>query len=762
MRAGGVLLRFGPAGAVIAVILLTNFPAMLGLVHPNPIDVTGMASQLTPGPLPGVWSIDPNIGTAQAQGHLVALDWLHGQVPWWNPFEGIGSPLAAGIQSAAFFPPVLLFALANGSLYFHVFLELTCGLATYLLIGELGMTRAVAAAGGIVFGLNGTLAWLSNEPMNPVAFLPMLVLGIEMCFRRRGSDAGWIVVALALALSVYAGFPETTCLDLILAAVWAAVRLVQARRTGGGAGARVAARLAGGAAVGVLLALPIIVPFGEYLSGAYIGHHAGDALGGLSLKLIHLPLLGLPYFYGPILAFPSGYGMLSFWGLAGGYVTASTVLLAIAGLFGSRRERGLRIALGVFLVVVLLWQFGVPPFVQLAESMPLLSEVWSTRYLAPMWELAFVVAACFALEMLGRDRRARGAALAAGIAALGGMVVILTRQPGAAAARVAGAHIYELITLLGALVVVLAITAAAALPRRAWTGWLVTGVLVLDAAVAAGLPQFSSPVTATVDTAPVAYLRTHLGDGRFFSFGLYSGDYGSYFGISQLDETDLPVPGAWAREIVDHLGSNMYPVNFDGRAVATASGPSPAAQVLANLSSYERLDVRYLVVATSDPVLGRGPHYPAGIRRVFEDSVVTILALPHPRAYLSVSSGGPCSLSSASSDLFTAVCRSPATVVRSELDLAGWAATLNGRSVPVLDQGGLLTAVRVPAGRSIVSFSYAPPHIDLAVGGFALGGCALVTVPALRRRRRRRRARGGHPSLGTSSEERGGRPVSLG
>jgi hypothetical protein len=31
--------------------------------------------------------------TSQALGHLAALDWLHGTVPWWNPFEGLGAPL---------------------------------------------------------------------------------------------------------------------------------------------------------------------------------------------------------------------------------------------------------------------------------------------------------------------------------------------------------------------------------------------------------------------------------------------------------------------------------------------------------------------------------------------------------------------------------------------------------------------------------------------------------------------------------------------
>jgi hypothetical protein len=724
------------------VIILTNLPALVGIVNPNPMLVSGTANQLTPGPIPGIWSLDPNNASSQALGHLAAMDWLHGRIPWWNPFEGIGSPLAAGMQSAALFPPVLLFALANGSLYFHLFIEITGGLATYFLLRELSMSRLVAMVGGILFGLNGTFAWLSNAPMNPVAFLPVILLGIEMCATRPDSDAGWAVIAFGLALSLYAGFPETAYLDLLLAVVWAAVRLVQAGR---GARRRLAGRFATGAGVGALLALPIAVPFLEYLHGAWVGPHSGTALSSMALGPMELPLLGLPYLYGPILAFASPgshTGLRPFWGLAGGYITASTILLALVGLFGSRRERGLRIALGAFLAVVLLWQFGVPPFTGLADVIPFLSQVWVTRYLAPVWELAFVVAACFGLEVVGRDRRARVTVLAAGLAVLVGGLAVLAAGPAARAAVVSSvdpqAHLYATLTCVGALVVIVAVTVAAVLPRKLWTVAGVAGLLVVDAVVAAGVPQFSAPAAATVDQAPINYLSSHLGNGRFFALGLYVGDYGSYFAMSELDVTDLPVPGPWAREIVDHLGDNSYPANFDGAQVASSQGPSPAQMALANVSEYERFGVRYFVAPTSQRVFGRGPRYPDGLRPVFRDSLATIFALPHPSPYLSVS-GGSCSLTVVTGDLVRAVCDKPAQLVRSELDVAGWSATVNGRPVPVSDPDGLLTAVRLPAGRSVISFSYAPPHINAAVGGFAVGLGIVLVAPVWRRRSSRRR-----------------------
>ena len=86
--------------------------------------------------------------------------------------------------------------------------------------------------GGALFALNGTYAWIGNSVLNPVAFLPMLVLGVEMIIasapQRR--QYGWYVAALALALSLYAGFPEVAYLDALFAGAWALVRLSSVER----------------------------------------------------------------------------------------------------------------------------------------------------------------------------------------------------------------------------------------------------------------------------------------------------------------------------------------------------------------------------------------------------------------------------------------------------------------------------------------------------------------------------------------------------
>ncbi len=234
-RSGELARRLGGPALVVLAVILANFPALIGLVDVSPLGTVGAtASHVSPGFFHGVWYTDPQIGyTAQALGHLAAMDWLHGIIPWWNPLEGAGVPFAAEMQAAVFFPPTLLLALPDGQLFFHMVLEAAAGIGTLLLLRELNMSRPVAALGGVLFALNGTFVWFWHAPANPVALLPFELLGVERIFRRSAKDnAGWIILAFSLALSFYAGFPETTYLDgLLVAAERIGLDMPEARKT---------------------------------------------------------------------------------------------------------------------------------------------------------------------------------------------------------------------------------------------------------------------------------------------------------------------------------------------------------------------------------------------------------------------------------------------------------------------------------------------------------------------------------------------------
>ena len=82
-----------PLACILVAVLVANAPVLLHLVTTNPLVLNAALTAPAPGWLPGLPYIDGNAGfTMQALGHLAALDWLHGHIPWWNPYEGVGSP----------------------------------------------------------------------------------------------------------------------------------------------------------------------------------------------------------------------------------------------------------------------------------------------------------------------------------------------------------------------------------------------------------------------------------------------------------------------------------------------------------------------------------------------------------------------------------------------------------------------------------------------------------------------------------------------
>ena len=105
-----------PAALIVGLPLLVALPQLGGLVLADPIHYTpAVSAAYQPGFLRGSPYIDPNSGfTTQALGVRAALEWLQGNVPWWNSYSGVGLPLAAEYQPAAFFPLTFLLLLPLG------------------------------------------------------------------------------------------------------------------------------------------------------------------------------------------------------------------------------------------------------------------------------------------------------------------------------------------------------------------------------------------------------------------------------------------------------------------------------------------------------------------------------------------------------------------------------------------------------------------------------------------------------------------------
>jgi len=119
---------------------------------------------------------------------------------------------------------------------------------------------------------------------------------------------------------------------------------------------------------------------------------------------------------------------------------------------------------------------------------------------------------------------------------------------------------------------------------------------------------------------------------------------------------------------------------------------------------------------------------------VYSDAAASVVELPHPQRLFTVGSGGGCLAAQRSVDRVGLICHSPATIVRHELYMAGWSATVNSQPVPV-HRDGAFESVRVPKGPLVLRFSFAPPYLNQALAAFGVALLLLVPLPLLLRRR---------------------------
>ncbi|MHB1710023.1 MAG: hypothetical protein ACYCV7_01270, partial [Acidimicrobiales bacterium] len=699
---------------------------------------------------------------------MAALDWLHGHIPWWNPYEGIGSPLAGEMQSGAFFPPTLLLLFNQGMLFLQIVLETATGWATYCLISRFGIGRTFSTAGGVAFGLCGTYAWLIHAPIRPIALLPLSIFGVERALsaaaeRRPG---GWRLLGAALALSILAGFPETTFIDGLFVLWWAGWRIAGPGRT---VWRSFVAKLGAGGLVGVGVAAPLLVAFLTFLPSANLGQHVGPAAYA-ALPPSGLPQLILPYSFGPIFAFQTGGGIdiiSSVWSSVGGFLSVTLIAAGLVGLVG-RRDRGLRLGLGLWVLIALLRTFGFPPVVHLLALVPGLRLTAFYRYADPSWELAVVVLAAFGLDDIARrltQRRllAWSVVITGALATWAGAAAeaILSRST-AAPGQHGNDHPYLVGSLVFATValVLLAIgggwagrrSRAVVTPRVSGIrrrGRIVAGgIISLQSVLLFGFPYASAPSPSALHLGSVHWLQAHLGSYRFATLGPIQPDYGSYFGIAEAGATDLPLSEAWVSFTLSELDTNSAPLALTGTSSVNLNKPSPAGEFTSHLVNFEAIGVRYIVTdangldAYGHPFPTPGtPSWPQGPRVVYRGRFAEIWELPSPAPPFSLIAasgssgidtafvGAGCSVAARGLDQAHVHCSRPSVLLRRVQYLPGWSASVNGRAVPVhkvrVGPPGLFQQVSVPAGTSTVHFNFLPPY---EVPAFAMAFVAVLTV----------------------------------
>ncbi len=529
------------------LVLVANAPILSGRVNCDPETFyIGLLEQWAP--VVHSCFLDPAVALyTQPLGHLAAQDWLSGIIPWWTPYTGTGMPLAAEVQDEAFFLPfVLLLHFKSGWFIQRLLFQFFCGAFTYAFLRRIGLGTAAACFGGALFALNGTFYISPGSVSAPMMFLPLLMIGLHQAklaavAKQRG---GWALIPLATAGGIYAGFPEVAFFNDLLALCWATLLLAQ---TPAPMRWPLLAKMALGAAIGLALTLPMVVPFFQYLHYGDIGIHSGE-----TAKIVYpasaAPLQMLPLFYGAIAPFASApLPVISLqWALVGGWFGCTPVLLALAAVFGTQgwvRQNRLRLLLCAWIVI---WEarcFGLPVVTWFVNLLPGVGVANATRFIAPSLEFAvFTLAAC-GLDDIRRGFLLRGR----GMWRTGSLFLLCLALSVLPAARDVGIWFRsEPLMLRIALVNAVAVAGSAVIVLFAMRfGKLVltAAALVLGGAVIIFMiPELSGLRGTQLDRTGIDYLRQNAGLSRMFSVGPLSYNIPAQWNIASINAHQLPKP----------------------------------------------------------------------------------------------------------------------------------------------------------------------------------------------------------------------------
>jgi len=436
-----------------------------------------------------------------------------GQFPWWEPDLGIGYPLAAEGEVAAFYPINWLILTIfpadislNASLILHVLLA---GLGMYLWLRRLGLPRVAAYGGGFVLALGGFFIAQINHLsiLTVAAWLPwMLYLtdGLLHSPRTTFLILTLRVVALAsvVALQFTGGHAQISLLSLILIAMYVFYSLVFDRSPAptsptvtvhGRQFGRVMAWV-GALLIGSLIASPQLIASWQL---SQISNRAGGLEYSFFTSFSFHPLLIatyiLPFLFGN--PYPNGSMELL------GYLGLLPLSLAALGIWSNPRK-----IKWFFLSLILLGFFlafgrwnPIYPYLQRIPifnlfRVPARFLLWTTVGLVGLSVLGLEVALAKHAHLIGRWGWLGAGAILVGVAVMAALV--LTR--GSADELVA---LWRWLPLGLAVMIVLLWITLNHLPRWVWTA-LASILLVLD------LYAYGAVLDRTYNTvAPIAQVR---------------------------------------------------------------------------------------------------------------------------------------------------------------------------------------------------------------------------------------------------------------
>ena len=789
--------------ACCALVLIAFAPVVFGgrtlsAAGKGAAGVTGTAP--FPGQPPADYSPDfrPDQGASTWQfepwARVNERTYSEGELPFWNPYQGSGTPQAANMQSAPFDPLLLAVNLHPTQRVwdFSIVAAFVLGaLATFIFARVLGLFTVPAVVASAAFSLSGYFFLYSNNQFSrSYAYLPIVLTLVEVTLRSRRS---WPVFALGIAVAgnLVVGMPEASLFVLGTAAAYGIVRIIEQRRE---VPLSVAIpRVGGGFLLGVVVASPLLLSFREFEALSSNAHKGSSGQGSDADQTWGLLNLVAPFFHGIKKAFASP-GVRDWCGGA----VAVAALVGVSGRRVTCQSHAWLFLAGSVLLLAKIYDLHVLAWV---GRLPILRQANFPLFASPVAMFGVAMLAGIGIQVIWtRDLVMRRflAFLGVGVVALAAVALtgdnwdLVTRPPDSDIFRAWG------IAAAGGLLVIVGVVLARYLDARA-AACIAALAIVVELFVLAPFSIYAERSDPYVKPAWYSYVQTALrGDPHARVFGLDAKLFpntSAGLGLQDITMVDaLYVERYWrfiksfvqpsietrfnggpyaseetrvaryrSNPMFDLLGVRAFVTQQDLETASTGTpstpghvalrlvGQSDDTKVYENLAAYPRWVVHRVKRVDDEDAAFRYLRQRVRPRR----GVSTANAFD-PRAEAVVESSrslhaprGDCS--GDTDEVAVTGYTSNSVEMRVDAECAGllvlpdtyfpgWSATVNGNERQVLATDGAFRGVLVPRGASTVEFHYEPSQFSLGVG-LAVSGIAVfgivVIVTVVRRRRTR-------------------------
>jgi len=693
--------------------------------------------------------------------NLVWTQVHHGVLPLWNPFSGLGMPLAFNWESAPLGLPQLIGYLAPIQLAFTVGVLVTVvvgGTGAYVFGRVLRLGPLASALLGTVFVLSGPIfSFLGWSSTSAGSWTGWIFAAAVLVIRGRRRIAWVCGLAVGIAMSIYAGHPETTLLILIGLFVFVVLLLVHkflSRREWNQVLAPTLALAAAGAA-GLALSAPVLLPGLQLINQS--GRTGTGNYASISIPNHTLLQFAFQGFDGFPTAGSHWFGSVSYEWTAD-YVGIIAIVLALVAI-GTRWRRPE--VQGLTAVIVVMGALAlVRDVASFVSHLPVVGSVILSFALVPL-ALSVAALAGIGLERLVRHheelRTRQWAGACFGAAALA-LVLIWVFDRGHLAPSEANIRATSFVwpavaTLIGLSTVLwvdLTVRRSHGRPRIG-VGRVAGGILlVCETAflVASGAPLWTSSPHPLQTTPAVTSLQRKVGTS-LVGLGASQCIASTYLGTSQLgilaqantlflvhelDIYDPLIPKSYFtswQELTGSQGGSAYFYQF-----------CPA---VTSIAAARRFGVQYVLEE-------RGSKGPAGTSFVGQYGDEELYRVPGSASATLVPAAANAPLppndapgqpvhvhtpNPSTWQLTTSAAR--AQVLRLRLtNVPGWKATIDGQPLQLQPYSGVMLQARVPPGRHRIVIEYWPTTFTagLVLAAVAIAGLVSALLWESVRRRR--------------------------